>query len=389
MNNTAFLLGTATSVPAAPFLDAAQLNAAVGNNVGNLAFAHAIDQHLGGGLPRLRRLEKLATINAMDGIAVLPCANHLGAHTDLSGEAKHFEGIQKPMVAVGLGAQANSKMVDLPDLPEGSQRWLRTLADHAPGSPPNISVRGDYTLRVMEKYGVADRAVVLGCPTLFINPSPTLGQQICAGFERPIRRVAVAAGHYRWKHMWKLESSLARLAEQTHGAYILQSPLDMLKVYRGEGETLADEVLMEMRDSISSPDCVVDVNAWYQRYAIAFFDIPAWMNYLRGFDFVIGARIHGVMLALQAGVPGVCVAHDSRTLELCQTMGVPYVETGEVADGVDLQSLKSLFRFDPDAFDLSRRHLALRYAEFLVGNGLAPHKDLRTLGSPPGQGSVA
>ena len=45
--------------------------------------------------------------------------------------------------------------------------------------------------------------------------------------------------------------------------------------------------------------------AWCRHYAIGFYDIRAWMDYLRRFDFVTGTRFHGVMLALQAGAPNV------------------------------------------------------------------------------------
>jgi hypothetical protein len=372
VTSDALLLGIAPSIAAASRMTAAQLNAAVGNNVGNLAFVHAIDQQLGGGLRRFRRLEPAAIVNAApERIAVVPCANHLGAHHDMAGEAKHFAAIDKPMVAIGLGAQASPNMQDLPDLPEGSQRWLRDLAERAPTSAPNISVRGEFTLRVLEKYGVADKAVALGCPTLFLNPEPGLGQKIAQAMERPIKRVAVAAGHFQWKHLWRIERSLARIVEEKNGAYILQSPLEMLKGYRGEWGELDDAKKEMMRDSIMPGASIEQLEHWYRQYSIAIFDIPAWMNYLRSFDLVIGPRIHGVMLGLQAGVPGLCIAHDSRTVELCRTMRVPYVTHSEVRDGFDLAKAITLVKFDPDAFDGVRKDLSSRYREFLNGNSLS------------------
>ncbi|MDQ3288184.1 MAG: polysaccharide pyruvyl transferase family protein [Pseudomonadota bacterium] len=370
MSNDAFLLGIAPTVDQAPFMDATQLNAAVGSNVGNLAFVHAIDKQLGGALPRLNRGEKIEKINAMPGTAVLPCANHLGVHVNLAREAAHFARIERPMVAIGLGAQGGYAMEALPELPEGSIRWLRVLAEHAPTAAPNISVRGEFSLRLLEKHGVADRGVALGCPSLFINPAPALGQQVMAAIERPIKRVAVAAGHYRWTHMKKLEASLAQLVDQTGGAYILQSPLQMLKLYRNESQALLPADIDSLRSSILPHGSNEDVIEWYRRYSRAFFDVPTWMNYLRQFDFVIGARIHGVMLAIQAGVPGVCVAHDSRTLELCQTMALPYVLPAQVRNGLTLDQMRSTFNFDPDAFDKRRKELAGNYGAFLRGNGL-------------------
>lgn len=47
---------------------------------------------------------------------------------------------------------------------------------------------------------------------------------------------------------------------------------------------------------------------------------------LQNFDLVIGTRIHGSILSLHAGTPCVCIAIDSRTLELCMMHGIPYID---------------------------------------------------------------
>ena len=86
------------------------------------------------------------------------------------------------------------------------------------------------------------------------------------------------------------------------------------------------------------------------------------------------------MLALQAGVPAVCIAHDSRTLELCQTMLVPHILAKDIASGVSRDQLLDLFaQFDATAFDANRRMLARRYVDFLTFNGLAPVSWLRNI----------
>lgn len=371
-NDHVVLLSSPTTVDDAPFRDGAALNQAVGNNSGNLAFIHAIDKQLGPALPRVRRAEKPETINQTpQSVAVVPCANHLGVHQDLAGEAKNFARVEKRMVAIGLGAQAHANMTDLPDLPEGSVRWLKEFAERSNGDAPNISVRGEYTLRVLEKYGVADKGVALGCPSLHINPDRELGSKIAAAAEQPIRRVAVPSAHYRWRHLWKVEKSLGKLVEDTHGTYIMQSPKEMFQAYRAEWDQIDDESQKLMAEALGKPvEDRESLHDWYRAYSSAIFDVPAWMNFMRDFDFVIGARIHGVMLALQAGVPGICIAHDSRTLELCQTMEIPYVRPADIADGVTKSTLRSFFRFDPEVFDAKRAELRTKYAAFLEGNGL-------------------
>ena len=378
-DRNALLLSIPTSVPTAAFADLDDLYDLVGHNTGNLAFVYAIDQHLGGGVTRFARHEKPEVVNAAsESIAVLPCANHLNPAQDLEGEARIFASYEKPMVAIGLGAQGPLALDPVPDLPEGSVRWLREMAERAPGDAPNISVRGEFTQRVLDKYGVAESSVVLGCPSLFINPAEDLGRRIEAAAENPIRRVAVTSGHYRWRHLHRRERSLAQMVEDTRGSYIVQSPFEMIAAARAAWDRVPPEDRSLIKESIGRDSESTDsVEEFYRNYSIAFFDAPAWMNYYRNFDFVVGPRIHGVMLAIQAGVPGMCVAHDSRVLELCETMGVPYVRAGDVADGVDLSDLRRLFKFDGAEFDARRRELLSDYRTFLTSNGLDLSFDLR------------
>ena len=84
------------------------LATAVGQTTGNLAFHYAIDLHLGGGLQNIDWGADPAQINAQAGCAVVPCANQLGVHADLGSLADRFHHIDRPIVAIGLGAQSHS-----------------------------------------------------------------------------------------------------------------------------------------------------------------------------------------------------------------------------------------------------------------------------------------
>ncbi|WP_200281562.1 polysaccharide pyruvyl transferase family protein [Rhabdochromatium marinum] len=348
-------------------LSAEELARAVGHNTGNLAFHYAIDQQLGGSLTCLNWGTDPELINTQPGCAVLPCANQLGGHVDLGALAQSFERIDRPMVAIGLGAQSSNTAV-MPDLPEGSLRWVRAIIAQAPSKAPNISVRGAFTQRVLDHYGLGAQTQVLGCPSLFINPDPALGQRIGRRFG-PIRRLAVAAGN-PWEPWNRLERSLAALVTQQRGAYIVQHPLELLKLAWDETQSLSDASLSSIRAAIDPAMSRDDLATWSRLHARVFGSIPEWMDALGEFDFVVGTRVHGIVLALQAGVPALCIAHDSRTLELCETMCVPHVTIAEVIDGVTLEDLPRLFRFDPLAFDQRRQNLAQNYWDFLWRNGI-------------------
>ncbi len=368
LNDRAFLFGRLQVNSA--LLESRQLFEYVGRNAGNVVFQHAVASHLGGGLPLVSKNTIPDAINRAGRIGVFPAANHLGAHVNFAGSARQFSELTCNVVMIGLGAQSNVEG-KIPEVPEGTVHWVREIAKRGPEGVPNISARGAFTAKVLAHYGFRDSTVVLGCPSLFINPEPELGRVIEANV-RPIKRIAVAAGHQGWRHLSRIEASLVRMATATGGSYVGQSALPMMQLTRGEARLMDEADLRACRDYAAPEMDLEEFIRWSERHGNLFFDVPSWMEHYRRFDFVIGARIHGVMLALQAGIPGVVIAHDSRTLELCETMMVPYVLAKDVQNGITREQLPDLFRFDAKAFDENRRSIARRYVEFLEANELAP-----------------
>lgn len=326
---------------------------------------------LGGKLAAVSWYADPAAINARGDIGILPCANQLGPHVNYAKLGDSFQQVDRPLVALGLGAQGNATYNDLPDVPEGTLRWVQAIADRAPSDKPNIGVRGPFTLKVLDRYGLADRAVVLGCPTLFLNPDPELGRKVAARINGSFDRIAIAGGHQDWTHLSRLEQSLTRLMTATDGVYVVQSPKEMVAMGRGDIDGLSDKALGYLRDYTAPELTITEFKRWARRHARAFFDIPAWMEYLRRFDLVIGPRIHGVMLGLQAGVPSLCIAHDSRTREMCETMMVPFVMAQDVVGGISRARLQEILAFDGVAFDQNRQQLGMKTGAFLGDNGLS------------------
>jgi hypothetical protein len=363
-----FILGLNPTINESPFLSTEVLYDLVGQNTGNLVFHYAIDRQLGGALAAIGWGSTVDRINLAGDVAVLPCANQLGPHSNYGAFAKKLASVKVPVVAIGLGAQA-SLDGRLPEVPKGTLDWIRAIADHAPGPGPNITVRGPFTMEVLNRYNLADRAVVMGCPSLFINPDRELGTAIAARIKTP-ERVAVASGNHYVKDLAAIEASLAQMVTVTSGSYVGQAPLEMLKLTRGEAMALNQDVLSACRDYICPHMDLEEFIQWTKTHGEVFFNVPSWMEHYNRFDLVVGTRIHGIMLALQAGIPALCIAHDSRTLELCKTMCVPYVLAKDVLKGLSLEHAIKALNFDPAQFDENRSELAKGYAQFLGINGL-------------------
>lgn len=347
-------------------------------NTGHIVGAHAICSHIRHHTAVLDIRTPSELINRAGDIAVVQAANQLGAHFTNCSRADRMAQLEIDVVAIGLGAQSEDDAT-VPDLPTSVVEWVRRIVERAPSKTPNLGVRGEFTVQVLEAYGFDGCAEVVGCPSLFLNPDPNLGRQIAQNIREP-RRVAVAAGNENSPKLSRIEASLARLVTATNGAYIGQHGLTMMKLTRGEAEQIGGEDLSWLRDYICPGMSLVQFAHWSQTYGNVFFDVSNWIEYCRRFDFVVGTRIHGTAIALQAGVPALCIAHDSRTLELCRTMKIPYVQSNDVADGIELDQLLRLVDFDPLEFDKNRRALCRTYVQFLRNNLLRPASWLEALG---------
>ena len=203
-----------------------------GLNSGNLAFQYAIQRITGADTTVL--WHAAGELDRHEAVAVIPCANQLGPHYDFGELAQLLKDVKTKFVVLGLGGQGNLAYDELPEIPQGTLDWLSVISAHAPSGEPNIGVRGGFTLRMLDHHGFGAKSTVLGCPSLFINPSPTLGADLERRFAGPIERIAVAAGHQHWRHLGQLEASLTRLINATGGAYIVQSPLEMFALARGD-----------------------------------------------------------------------------------------------------------------------------------------------------------
>ena len=375
---TSFVIGLQPRLDAA-FVPTDVLYSRTGANTGNLVYAYAICNHL----PDHARVMNIGTVpeymNRAGQIGVIQAANQLGAHFDASTQADRFDRLEIKLVAIGLGAQSTSEDT-MPALRPSTTEWVRRIVERAPGAVPNLAVRGDFTVKVLEHYGFTGVAEVLGCPSLFLNPNPHLGREIAKNIRIP-RRIAVAAGHQNWRHLAHIEAALGRLVTQTDGSYIGQHGFEMIALTRGEAERLPPKELMRCRDYVCPDMELDDFTRWSRAYGNVFFNVSNWIEHCRRFDFVVGTRIHGTAIALQAGVPALCIVHDARTLELCRTMKVPYVLAGELAGGIQLDDLLALAHFDPFEFDENRRLLCRRYTTFLKNNMLRPANWLEDLGN--------
>lgn len=342
-----------------------------GVNTGNMAFSFAVLKQIEGikygGIPSQPK---------PDSSVIIAASNMLGKHCNMGSQVEKLEQSDLPVVAIGLGAQSSS-IEEIPKIPYGTVEWVKHIRNSSISDKANISVRGMYTYKVLKALGLDEGVEILGCPTLFINPEPALGNMIATKKLNKLHKVATGTTGFDEEKI-DLYLSLAEIAQTTVGGYICQHPEDHIKLARSEGHTVDQKSLDKIRQFINPNFSLDEVVIWFKRYAFAFHSIPAWMNYYKTVDMYVGTRIHGTMLALQTGIPALCITIDSRTEELCQLMKVPYVSWQQVKDGITIDLAREIFNeiFVPEEFDQNRSELCQRYIRFLEGNRLKPSKFL-------------
>jgi hypothetical protein len=351
----------------------------VGHNTGNVAFVHAI-----------KKLVKIDVVSVpwhsvgeiKSEVLVFPAANQLGRHTDLGDLASGLEMSGAPIVVIGLGAQADDENSE-PELKPGTQFWLETILKNRPSFNSNIWTRGEYTSNQIRRLVPGSDPVTGCCPSLFINQSAVLGKDLSIN-KSDFRRVAVAAGNQGFRGMSKIEPELASLVSDSlyPGRYITQSMGEMIALGLGQFEKIDGEKMKSLNKYIAPWLDESGFKNWCRTYARTYFDAKSWMYELSNFDAVVGARYHGVALGLQAGIPGVLIAIDSRTYELGLATGVPTIKSIEI-DSITRRYLKTKWEeFDPIAYDSSRVALAQRFHRFLTDNLLEPTDHLKKLADP-------
>ena len=68
-------------------------------------------------------------------------------------------------------------------------------------------------------------------------------------------------------------------------------------------------------------------------------------------DYAVGRRFHGNLVAMQAGIPSIFIAHDERVLEMLSSLGFPYLSARAWLEASDKRALIESFieKFDVDS----------------------------------------
>lgn len=364
------LLGNMTTLPYSTW-DTERAFTQLGRNTGNLLFIEALRRVLVSPLSVNFETPESA-LERLDSV-VIPASNWFGPRSTIGEHATRLISSGVPSLMVGLGAQAplDARTV------EGSESivaWLEAIAATAK-QRPNILTRGAFTTQVLERIGIP--SAVLGCPSLFLNRDPQLGQSIRARWTKRTAepRICVIAGLHNYGHLAEVDRALTELVleSRTGLPWVLQEGPELIRCTRGETLSHGDMRSLAVAGRHFAPHLPETAFVELLRdKGVAFFGLDPWIDHMKRFDIVVGPRFHGVMAGIAAGTPSVLVAHDSRTMELGRACGIP-VMTPDMPLGRD--AVVGFFEdsFSADAFDENRRQAADLLAASFKALNIAHH----------------
>jgi hypothetical protein len=370
------MMGAPSAVASYSSRPLADCFAASGFNSGNLLIGNGLAAQLDATLVQYADGMSPGYIDEHFDIVAIAAANFLYPGFDLSPLSSVLEKTSRPVFMAGLGAQLPSANHELTDIPEGTWRLVRLVAERSAA----IGVRGYFTAELLRKNGI-DNVRVVGCPSLYttllpamrlkVDPVGLLDRVVFNGSRNVI-------GHsFDPEAARRVERALLQKAMQLDAPFVFQNEQPEIEVASGEDPASHAEALAALAVSF---DCDMDaLVAYYQRRGKVFFSIPEWFDWIAQFGLSIGTRFHGNIAALLNGVPAIVIVHDSRTRELCEVAAIPHVSVTDVGD-LDIERL-----FDEADFALCEERyntLFRRYVDFLTENGL-PHKLVYALDLPP------
>ncbi|GAA4566986.1 polysaccharide pyruvyl transferase family protein [Micromonospora coerulea] len=304
----------------------------IGDNTGNLVFSHTAHKLLTTSTAEITPSQFRASpsdadeINEKYDVFVIPLANAFRrsyAHR-LAPMTRLIERLKIPVVVLGVGVQTDvdGNREYLRPIDEPVRAFCRAVLDRS----HSIGVRGEITEDYLRTLGFS-AVEQIGCPSMFLHgdtlriekTKPTLGPQ---------DRIALTISPY--------VSSMGRIVADHHRRYpnLRYLPQDL----RTLGTLLYGDA-PEHRGKRSDIPLHTSHPLFAEDKVRMFVDPWTWMEYLSGFDFAFGTRIHGTITALVSGTPGYLFAHDSRTLELARYFGIPHRVMRDVPADVDAARL--------------------------------------------------
>lgn len=315
-----------------------------GNNSGNTVFCHAIqeifecDNIFPDELDKAEQYDNFITTGFI----------WVHENEDMSSFYKTMKFLKnKPIIPISIGLQSSYSSPDFKMHPD----TVKLFAEMQEKSV--LAVRGCYTAEILNKYGIKNIRVI-GCPSMYTELDP-----------------------YK-KIEKKILGSRISCNYKTLSKDLTNIDLEILKYFNSYSTIFMEQTINYIPGGYYNyiPKEVIWLITKKSRI---FFVAKDWINLLRSFDFSIGARFHGNMAAVLAGVPALFLTFDSRTKEMTDFFKLPTIGINDF----DIKKPISYYYELADYSDFNKEFPEMfeNFVDFANKNGLKLKKEIGQVGN--------
>lgn len=304
-------------------------------------------------------------VNTSCSHVIITCANMFRANDsspNMRARYKKLEemlsGYEKPIILFGLGVQAKEQSLEGLDFPREAVSAMKAIAEKA----HMVSVRGEFTKKVLEKYGDAKNIYVTGCPSFFSVPSAFSELKNNLELLKKKNNIRTAfSGTYFGREAEKF----LMLDVVRNNTYLIEPQnKENYLYYKSVIDSPGTAVVPDhFEHLVEGKNPKIQRTAFEEFYASKFRmfrDLKPWDEFNREFvDFTYGTRFHVNMASILSGKPALWLTHDSRTRELADTLSLPHLDLveasrmtqEEIIESLDYEPLFSKLDFMFDRFN--------------------------------------
>lgn len=324
-----------------------------GNNTGNITHRYAACNLFAEGIEFVNYEMTAEEVNDKCKMLVMPVANLLDGKDQswIYHLLTFTRNCKLPCLLMGVGAQSG---LDL-SIPEIDIKLIKFFKEFT-NDGNHVTIRGEFTRKVLEHYGVTKNIHLTGCQSLFLNGHTQLGKIIQGKLNNTDTDMI-------YFNQFSYETELNKVFDvlSRESKYVLVNGCDNLMVN-------IKNKSMNAIDGVSLPSDILEKSK-------IFVSPIKQAEFLRQQNaFVLTPRIHGAMISISAELPALCIAHDSRVKELCETHKIPHCDIKTLLNNPS-NSLFSSEHYGED-FDANRQKLSKVYHNLFKKVGVTPSKKL-------------
>ncbi len=203
---------------------------------------------------------------------------------------------EKPLIPISVGVQCQTQSMDVRLHPD-TVRLLREMAERA-----TLGVRGEYTASVLERNGILNLRII-GCPSLYEGMNDHFRLE-----KKPFSPSMRAAASFRtfFGRLSGAECEFLTFAANHQMGFVEQTDY-----------TLTPRMVYENLPQYNY------LRTWLEKEQRVFFRAEDWDAWIRGYDFSMGGRFHGNVMAVMNGVPALLLTVDARMNEMARHFHLP------------------------------------------------------------------